>query len=115
MSLVAAKIPQVVIHLFTFLVATVLATFVVGTSSCLSITLPLEPPVNLWGSAFIFPSSTFSFGSATFVGQAKGAGYLPLIRKPSYGTVIKLRQTKPISVQVQIQNEAVMLAAKHLV
>jgi len=44
-----------------------------GTSSCLGITLVLEP-VSFWGSTFAFSASTLTFGSAAFVGQAKGAG-----------------------------------------
>jgi len=56
-----------------FLVATVQVTFVVGASSCLSITL-LPEPVNLWRSAFIFPFSIFSFRSDTLAWQARGAG-----------------------------------------
>ena len=85
-----------VIQLLTFLVATVQVTFVVGASSCLSITL-LPEPVNLWRSAFIFPFSIFSFRSDTLAWQARGAGCLPSIH------------SKQKSVQVHIQKAAIML------
>jgi len=68
---------------FTFSVAAArLTTFVFAASSCLGVTLDLEP-VSFWGRAFSFPSSTFGFGSAAaFAGQTKGgAGCLPSVKQ----------------------------------
>jgi hypothetical protein len=54
---------------------------VLAASSCLGVTLDLEP-VSFWASTFSFPSSTFAF-----VGQTKGAGCLPSVSKPRHNTI----------------------------
>jgi hypothetical protein len=60
---------------------------VLAASSCLGVTLDLEP-VSFRGSTFSFPSSTFAFGpAAAFAGQTKGAGCLPSVSKPSHNTI----------------------------
>ena len=96
-----------VIQLLTFLVATVQVTFVVGASSCLSITL-LPEPVNFWRSAFIFPFFYIQL-QIWHLGMASQRSRMPAINTQ--------HDSKQKSVQVHIQKAAIMLdtTEKHLV